>query len=158
MFCLKHSDYGYRKRVIGRESPTEVGTGCAEPASCSTLRLALSLRPAHFLEKVCLCMHEKKCAKILIYLRNIHQVSYKRKWICPTPSLLDRDWAFSLHLFLSSHLLSSFLFCFLCLATPALDYPHGSTNTGSRDWWYSLFSSLALPGKIAKTWLLYSIP
>lgn len=59
------------------------------------------------------CM-EKKCAKILIYLRNIHQVNYKRKWICPTPSLLDRDWAFSFHLFLSSHLLSSFLFSLSC--------------------------------------------
>lgn len=152
ILCLKHSEYCCRKRDWKRRSHRGGERLCW---GNSLLHLETCAQPP--LEMGCHCLHWKKCAKILIYLRNIYQVNYKRRLICPPPSVLNRDWALSLHLFLSSHLLSSFSFCFLCLATTALGHPHGSTNMGSRDWWYSLFSSLALPGKIAKTWLLYSI-
>lgn len=64
------------------------------------------------------CM-EKKSAKILIYLRSIHQVNYKRKWFCPPLSLLDQDRVLSLLLFHSSllfwsPLLFSLLFSLIC--------------------------------------------
>lgn len=50
-------------------------------------------------------------------------------------------------LFCSLSFFSLSLFCFLCLAAPALDHWHGSINEESNHWCHSLFSSLALPGQ-----------
>lgn len=103
MFCLKHSDCYDWKGTIGRECPGEVGQTCSESTSCSTLRLMLS-PPAPLLSSWRKaqrgCLHTCNSRKNLVYIRSMHQVNCKRKWIGPLCALFT--FSFTLIVYPSS--------------------------------------------------------
>lgn len=143
------------RKVYWRRASSRGGTAYSEPTPCSSLRLMLSpFLPTHFLEKSWLCMCKQNSTKSLVYIGGIHQVNCRREWIEP-PSPLFPGPVSLLFLFSPFPL---FLFHFLCLTTSNPDHPCGSTNMGSKDWWYCLLSFFCL-GKIQVSHsTLYSVP
>lgn len=129
----------------------EVGRRCSDLSSCWVWTLVLSpTLLSNFLEKGCLCLIHITGEKSNLHKWCFwHQVSHKKTQI---GKMLPCCFSSGIYIFF---LLLSFTF-FIAFFAPALDHPGRSTSGGSKDWWYCLFFSLALP-KQSTTIIFYSI-
>lgn len=87
-FCFEFSEHYYRKGVIRVEDLAEVGLGCSQPTSCSTLRL--------FSASTCQLISWRSCACACV--NKIVWKTYFREEVCTRLTIKVMDWSPSLSL------------------------------------------------------------